>query len=65
MRYTVNLTNITNIVPGDTIQLRNGNLATVCRNDIKRFGGTLSLFGDTYMLGMEPVSKAVIYRALP
>lgn len=45
---------------GDTIVM-DGKLKTVCQNNIKHdsFMGT-TIFGDSFMLGLKPVEKAVI-----
>jgi uncharacterized Zn-binding protein involved in type VI secretion len=50
------------IKPGDTI-LHNGNLLTVCKNDITKsaFMG-ISLFGDNYKCGYQTVKKVINLR---
>lgn len=57
-QYRVENIHISEVRVGDTILHTDGQLRTVCRNNIKRdqFMG-ISLFGDTYMLGTKPVKK--------
>lgn len=66
IKYTIVPTHITDIRPGDTIELETGVLATVCRKDIRYSKDRdCSLFGDSYRLGTKPVKKAVIFKAMP
>ena len=60
MSYDTQLVHKNDIRVGDTILCKDGNLRTVCKNNIKydSFMG-LSIFGDSYMLGYEKVQKAV------
>lgn len=52
---------ISEIRQGDTILHIDGNIRTVCPNNIKKdnFMG-ISLFGDTYQLGTIPVKKLIL-----
>ena len=62
MDYSISLTHIDLIRPGDTVEI-DGQLKTVCPNNIKRgFIGT-TLWGDSYKLGSVPVRLAVIKTA--
>ena len=65
LKYDIKEVHITTIIPGDTVE-HNGELKTVCRNNIKRndFHG-VTLFGDSYHGGRVPVKKAIIFRAMP
>lgn len=58
--YQVEKVHISQIKPGDTILHTDGLVRTVCRNNIHRdpFCG-LSLFGDTYLLGIKPVIRFI------
>lgn len=51
---------ISEIKPGDTILHTDGKLRTVCKNNIKRGFSGITLFGDPYKLGIEPVKKVII-----
>ena len=54
---------ISEIRPGDTIMHTDGKERTVCRNNIRRDGFMgISLFGDTYRLGIMPVKKRVMRK---
>ena len=59
-QYRIENIHISTVKVGDTILHTDGQLRTVCRNNIKvdQFMG-LSLFGDTYMLGLQPVKKVI------
>ena len=50
---------------GDIILCKDGEMRTVCRNNIKydSFMG-LSLFGDTYKLGYEKVKRVILHKIL-
>ena len=62
MDYAIFLTHIDLIRPGDTVEI-DGQLKTVCPNNIKRgFMGT-TLWGDSYKLGSVPVRLAIIKTA--
>lgn len=62
MDYSISLTHIDLIHPGDTVEI-DGQLKTVSPNNIKRgFMGT-TLWGDSYKLGTTPVRRAVIKKA--
>lgn len=60
MSYDTQLVNKNDIQVGDIIICKDGAMRTVCRNNIKydSFMG-LSIFGDTYRLGYEPVTKVI------
>jgi len=68
MNYRIELRHKDTIRIGDVIECKDGVLRTVCRKDItgttlgNSFMGTC-LFGDSYMLGHEPVRLAVIEHA--
>ena len=49
-------THISLISAGDTVE-HNGELKTVCGNNIKRGFMGITLFGDSYRLGSLPVIK--------
>lgn len=64
MKYTIVETHIDNICIGDTILCNDDKIRTVGKSDIKYdklMGRTL--FGDSYLLGREPVKKLNIYHA--
>lgn len=65
LKYDIKDVHITTIKPGDTIEY-DGELKTVCRNNIKTggFHGT-TLFGDSYNGGRVSVKKVTIFRAMP
>lgn len=58
--YKTEQVHISSIRPGDTILHTDGQVKTVCRNNITRnpFMG-LSLFGDTYRLGSVLVTRFI------
>ena len=60
MNYDIQLTNKEDIKIGDTVLCNDGNLRTVCRNNITNdsFMG-LCIFGDCYRLGYEKVKKVI------
>lgn len=62
MKSTTKLVHISAIRPGDTI-MHNGEVKTVCRNDIKRGFMGKTVLGDSYQLGYKPVTLVVIWRA--
>lgn len=56
MNYEIKQVHISKIKEGDTILHTDGNIRTVSKNNIKRtIGIGLTLFGDSYCLGMLPV----------
>lgn len=59
MNYEIQLTNKENIGIGDTILCNDGNMRTVCRNNITNGFMGLCLFGDSYRLGNEKVKKVI------
>ena len=59
MNYDIQLTHKENISIGDTILCNDGNLRTVCRNNITIGFMGLCLFGDSYQLGREEVKKVI------
>ena len=65
MKYEIKPTHISQIKQGDTVMI-DGEMRTVGNHNIKHdeFMG-LTLFGDSYRLGSQPVQKVVIYRAMP
>lgn len=65
MKYSIKNVHISTISHGDTVN-HHGEIKTVGKKDIRRdaFIGFV-LFGDSYKLGLEPVKKLIIYRALP
>lgn len=60
MSYDTQLVNKNDIQVGDIIVCKDGKIRTVCRNNITNdsFMG-LCLFGDSYHLGREPVTKVM------
>lgn len=60
------------IVAGDTIICEDGNMRTVCQNNIKRGGFCgITIFGSSYISGYQkvnrvkfavPTSKGIVYR---
>ena len=64
MHYHTTPVHISGIRPGDTI-LFDGHLRTVCDSDIKFDGFTgITIFGDSYRIGMLPVHKVVFHKEL-
>ena len=61
--YKIKEVHKSDIKPGNTILCTDGNLRTVCKKDIKRnkFTG-ITIFGNCYKLGCEPVKKALIEK---
>lgn len=64
MKYTIELVHISEIKPGNTVEI-NGMLKTVCKNNITVGFMGRTLFGDSYRLGTKPVRRANIFRAMP
>jgi hypothetical protein len=62
MNYRVEETHKSNIRVGDTI-IHNGEMKTVSENNLKRseFMG-VTLFGDSYQLGYNPVKKVIFIK---
>ena len=61
MNYEIKQVHISKIEVGDTILHTDGNIRTVSKNNIKRtIGIGLTLFGDSYCLGMLPVKRLSI-----
>lgn len=58
--YIIQNIHINDVKIGDTVLCNDGNIRTVCRNNIRysEFFGTL-LFGDSYNLGTIPVKKVI------
>nr|WP_024835442.1 hypothetical protein [Clostridium sp. 12(A)] len=59
MSYDIQLTDKEDIRIGDTILCNDGNIRTVCRNNITRGFTGLCIFGDPYRLGYEKVKKVI------
>lgn len=64
MKYEIKPTHISEIKQGDTVMI-DGEMRTVGRDNIKSGFMGLTLFGDSYRLGSQPVQKVVIFRAMP
>lgn len=61
MIYDIVETHINNIRTGDTVLCPDGNIRTVCSNNIKESKGLgRTLFGDSYHCGNKPVQKLSI-----
>lgn len=60
MKYNILLTDKEKIKIGDTILCKDGNIRTVCKNNITKneFTG-LCIFGNPYKLGFEKVKKVI------
>jgi hypothetical protein len=63
VKYHTQNVHISTIKAGDTVEIA-GALKTVCRHNIKK-GGFLgvTLFGDSYQAGRQPVRLAIIETA--
>jgi len=59
MSYEIILTDKEEIKSGDTILCEDGNIRTVCNNNIKRGFTGICIFGDPYRLGLEKVKKVI------
>lgn len=57
MKYKLTPVHINDVKPGNTIEFE-GHLRTVCKNDIKKGFCGVTLFGDSYRLGTQPVLLA-------
>ena len=61
MNYEIKQVHISEIKEGDTILHTDGNIRTVSKNNIKNsIGIGITLFGDSYCLGMLPVKRLII-----
>lgn len=58
--YDIQLVDKEDIKIGDTILCKDGNLRTVCVNNISYGFMGLCLFGDSYRLGQERVNKVIL-----
>lgn len=52
-------THIDLIFVGDTVLCPDNKVRTVCANNIKRTFMGITLFGDSYKCGTEPVKKVI------
>lgn len=59
MKYDVFLTDKEEIKIGDTILCDDGNIRTVCKNNITNGFMGMCIFGNSYKLGVEKVKKVV------
>lgn len=59
MSYDIVLTDKEEVKTGDTILCNDGNIRTVCRNNITTGFMGKCIFGDPYRLGLEKVKKVV------
>lgn len=59
MSYDIVLTDKEEIKAGDIIMCEDGNIRTVCRNNITTGFTGLCIFGDPYRLGLEKVKKVI------
>ncbi len=59
-KYKIQLVHIDTVKAGDTVICEDGQMRTVCRNNIKHDGfmGT-TLFGNSYRSGYEKVKKVI------
>ena len=64
MKYEIKPTHISKIKQGDTVMI-DGEMRTVGNDNIKNAFMGITLFGDSYRFGSQPVQKVVIYRAMP
>ena len=64
-KYKIQLVHIDTIKVGDTIICEDGQMRTVCRNNIK-YGGFMgtTLFGDSYHSGLKKVEKVIFFNPL-
>lgn len=63
MKYEIKPTHIRKIKQGDTVMI-DGEMRTVGKNNIKNGFMGITLFGDSYRFGREPVQKVVIFKAM-
>ena len=59
MTYDIINVNIDKVKAGDTVLCNDGKIRTVCNKDIKRDFMGISLFGDCYKLGINPVKTLI------
>lgn len=64
-KYRIELVHIDTIKVGDTIIYEDGQMRTVCKNNIK-YGGFMgtTLFGDSYRSGHKKVKKVIFFNPL-
>lgn len=64
-KYRIQLVHIDEIKLFDTIICEDGQMRTVCRNNIK-YGGFMgtTLFGDSYHSGYKKVKKVIFFNPL-
>ncbi len=60
--YIITDVHISNIIPGDTILHVDGNIRTVCKNNLKKGFTGITIFGDCYKLGYTPVKKVTFIK---
>lgn len=60
MGYDIRLIDKEDVKIGDTILCKDGNLRTVCVDNISYGFMGLCLFGDSYRLGQEMVKKVIL-----
>lgn len=59
MSYDIQLIDKEDIKIGDIILCNDGEIRTVCKNNITNGFMGLCLFGDSYRLGIEKVKKVI------
>lgn len=59
MSYDIALTDKEEIKVGDTILCEDGNMRTVCKNNITTGFTGRCIFGNPYRLGQEKVKKVI------
>lgn len=64
MQVILEEVHVSDIKVGDCIE-HQGNLMTVCRNDIKKGFMGLTIFGDSYRLGRQYVIRATPIHIMP
>lgn len=64
-KYKIQLIHIYDIKVGDTVVCEDGQMRTVCKNNIKYNGfiGT-TLFGDCYHSGYKKVKKVIFFNPI-
>jgi hypothetical protein len=60
--YEIKIINIQEVQAGDTVE-HNGQLKTVCQNNIHTGFIGITLFGDSYRMGTIPVKKVIFKPA--
>ena len=63
MKYNITDCHISEIRPGDCILCNDGEIRTIGAKDIKKSFIGITIFGDSYKCGHQPVKKINIYRA--